>query len=180
MNDILKQRLVGALVLIALGVVFWPVIFVQSERPALDRSSQLPPMPGLEKTVIETPQPLPDIDPVAAVEEIALHDAPPQARDSDAGNESSPEPRPTLDENGIPVAWVLQVASVSKREKAEALREELIGQGYKAYTRIVRHDNEVLHRVYVGPVFERQKLQQAKQDVDGRLKVNAIIARYVP
>ena len=71
MNDILKQRLVGALVLIALGVVFWPVIFVQSERPALDRSSQVPPMPGMEKTVIETPQPLPDIDPVSAVQEIA-------------------------------------------------------------------------------------------------------------
>ena len=26
MNDILKQRLVGALILVALGVVFWPII----------------------------------------------------------------------------------------------------------------------------------------------------------
>lgn len=54
MNDILKQRLVGALVLIALGVVFWPVIFVQSERQPMDRDSQVPPMPKLRTMQIES------------------------------------------------------------------------------------------------------------------------------
>ena len=50
MNPLLKQRLVGALVLVALGVVFWPLIFVtpetreplvlrtMSERPTVDQT----------------------------------------------------------------------------------------------------------------------------------------------
>ncbi len=29
MNEVLKQRLIGALILVALGVVFWPIIFVE-------------------------------------------------------------------------------------------------------------------------------------------------------
>ena len=32
MSPLLKQRLVGALVLVAIGVVFWPLIFVTPEN----------------------------------------------------------------------------------------------------------------------------------------------------
>ena len=50
MDPLLKQRLVGTLVLVALGVVFWPLIFVTpqdrdpvvlqpiSGRPVIDQS----------------------------------------------------------------------------------------------------------------------------------------------
>ena len=85
-----------------------------------------------------------------------------------------------LDERGIPVAWLLQVATVSSRERADSLTAELIEAGYKAYHRPFRKDGAVLHKVFVGPVFEREKLDKAKRDIDGKLKVSAIVARYVP
>ncbi len=40
MNDILKQRLVGALILVALGVVFWPIVFVEPDAGAEIAESQ--------------------------------------------------------------------------------------------------------------------------------------------
>ena len=42
MNDILKQRLVGALILVALGVVFWPIIFVEPGVKDTPGDSRIP------------------------------------------------------------------------------------------------------------------------------------------
>ncbi len=55
MNDILKQRLVGALILVALGVVFWPIIFVQpGDRPGVEQP-RIPPRPDVITSPIEPP-----------------------------------------------------------------------------------------------------------------------------
>jgi DedD protein len=181
-NDILKQRLVGALVIIALGVVFWPVVFVDAERQAMDRTSQVPPMPTMKHSRIAAPQRLSTVEPVSESAAIALHDAPPETVASAASNTetSTPRPRPGLDEMGLPIAWVLQVVSVSKKEKADALTQELLDAGYKAYHRPLKLDQTTLYRIYVGPVFDRNQLLKMKKQVDSRLKVDAIIARYVP
>ena len=56
MNDILKQRLVGALILLALGIVFWPIIFVEpGERASLDQG-RIPLPPRIDRSPIEPPR----------------------------------------------------------------------------------------------------------------------------
>ena len=55
MNDILKQRLVGALILVALGVVFWPIIFVEPGDQAVAEQRRIPPRPEVVTTAIEAP-----------------------------------------------------------------------------------------------------------------------------
>ena len=198
MNDILKQRLVGALVLVALGVVFWPVVFVQSERPELDQTSQVAPMPQLAEVNIPAPQPLEGVESVDLVDQMVAEEsqlavestAQQQTEEilaaagsddqGDAEVEAAPPGSPNLDEQGIPVAWVLQVASVSSREKADKLTADLIADNRKAYHRRVRVDDRDLYRVFIGPVFEREKLERVKREVDADLGVNALISRYVP
>jgi DedD protein len=54
-NDILKQRLVGALILVALGVVFWPIIFVEPGDKAVAQQTRIPPRPDVVTTPIEVP-----------------------------------------------------------------------------------------------------------------------------
>jgi DedD protein len=199
-NDILKQRLVGALVLIGLGVIFWPMVFVESERSGLDRDTQIEPMPAMDHVVIPAPRPLEDVEPVRSARHAVLPDEPagvnleaeavtqapdPAAEAREEASEEGPRPEsagtePELDAEGIPVAWVLQVASVSSRDKADELTATLISQDYKAYHRAIRRNGEVLYRVFIGPVFERDKLVAIKRKIDQQLKVSAIIARYVP
>ena len=55
MNDILKQRLVGALILVALGVVFWPIIFVEPGSSPTTEQERIPPRPAVDTTPIEPP-----------------------------------------------------------------------------------------------------------------------------
>jgi DedD protein len=180
---VLKQRLVGALIIIALGVVFWPLVFVDSDRVSLDRTSEVPPMPSLEQMKISTPQPLRNMEPAVTVTEIPLHEQPPQLPEQPAADTSSSaagRPQPKLDDAGIPVAWILQVVSVSERSKADKLTRELISLGYKAYHRPLKREQKTLYRVNVGPVFDKQKLRKTKVAIDQHLHVNAIIARYIP
>ena len=233
MNDVLKQRLVGALVIIALAVVLWPLVFVAPEREPLDRDSQVPSMPSLAEREIQQPQPLQGLQPPPPEQEIVLHDAPPGAIDdppqavaevelapapapqsepesavalppeaaavedtvlppaaadqvaaepalSPDGSASVEQPAPALDEAGIPIAWSLQVISVGKKEKAEALLQELVAMDYKAYMKLRRRGEQTLYSLYVGPKFERASIEAAKPVIDDKYRVDSIVVRYVP
>ena len=202
MNDILKQRLVGALILVALGVVFWPIIFVQPGDKEVAQQQQIPPRPGVAITPIEPPEQiglnaspehtamddsadegevvLPADHSVAAT---SLEPAPLKKRKvADTGDASRSKPPAPLvmDSDGVPVAWILQVASVSSSEKADELRRRLLSMDYKAYVKKVERGGKVLHRVYLGPKFERAKLEQVQPAIDAEFGVKSMVARYIP
>lgn len=198
MDPSLKQRLVGAMILLALGVVFWPIIFVPSEREPVPRQEPIPPAPRVDNSVL----PAPDDDGLrqAAQPEILTRQKgadvimPESSSRGEAGlqPESDDEPDrrpvtrdtppelPSLDEDGIPIAWTLQVATMSSRDGARALRDELTSAEMKAYIRPLRRANGTLYRVFVGPKFERKQLESIKQRVDSRYDVESVIARYAP
>ena len=202
MNDILKQRLVGALILVALGVVFWPIIFVEPGAVGDPQHSRIPPRPEVDTTPIERPQQ----DGWRAstetyeVEETgsAIDDAklaleqPTQSQDTRPGSDkpsataptpavrsSAPE-TPALDGNGVPIAWSIQVASVSSSAKAEALRDQLLAMHEKAYIRKLERGDKDLYRVYVGPQFERAQLERMQAGIDSRFGVKSLLVRYLP
>lgn len=55
MDENIKQRLVGAAVLVALAVIFLPALFDKDERVAIDTTSQIPPAPTIETVDIPRP-----------------------------------------------------------------------------------------------------------------------------
>jgi len=56
LDEHIKQRLVGAAVLLALAVIFLPALFDKDERVAIDTTSQIPPAPVAE--VVDIPRPI--------------------------------------------------------------------------------------------------------------------------
>ena len=191
MNDILKQRLVGALVIIVLAAVFWPVIFVGPEGEPMDRSSQVPQIPSLRQMQLDKPEPLREIPPAATQSsvtaaqalELQQEPAPQVSSETDPGKQERVQEKVqvnALDPQGIPIAWTLQLISDSKQDKAEVLMQELLDMGYKAYFKAVSHGDGTLYRVYVGPKFERAKLDNAKRVLDKKFRVNSIVTRYLP
>ena len=88
--------------------------------------------------------------------------------------------KPAIDSEGVPIAWILQVVSVSVKANAESVRDELISAGHKAYIKPVRRGDKALYRVYIGPKFERAKLESVQPQVDKQFSVKSMIARYVP
>ena len=55
MNQALKQRLVGAVVLVALAVIFLPAVFNGGRQAQMENLKEVPPAPAVATLVIEAP-----------------------------------------------------------------------------------------------------------------------------
>jgi DedD protein len=211
-NDILKQRLVGALILVALGVVFWPIIFVEPGDQAVAEQRRIPPRPEVVTTAIEAPDlaglraspelavpaepeviaaPAPQRTGLAAVLEPAPAAAEPAEQAvAEPVKQAPPEPtrqtrsdppeKLVIDGDGVPVAWILQVVSLSSADKADELRQRLLQMDQKAYVKKVQRGDKALYRVYIGPKFERAALAAIQADIDAEFGVKSMIARHIP
>lgn len=207
MNEILKQRLVGALILLALGVVFWPIVFVEPEQNTAAQPRSIPAPPAISTVAIEAPGQagLRASPPLTANEDAQGMDAPvtdgPARKDGNTEVASASEstaapaspnnavttearseaPQPLkVDADGVPVAWTLQVATVSSAESAEALRKRLLQKSEKAYITRVSSGGKQLYRVCVGPKFERQELERMQASINAEFGVTTMLVRYLP
>lgn len=203
MNDILKQRLVGALILVALGVIFWPIIFVQPQSDGVDEPRPVPPAPAVPMDPVPVPDDAGLRSSPALADEEGLAQEVPQAVDviadvvpepveqepagqpaeepDDAAATRTEAPAPlAMDSDGVPIAWTLQVATLSSADKADALRQRLLSMEHKAYVANVQRGGRTLYRVCIGPKFERAELEGLQSEIDSAFGVKSLVARYVP
>jgi DedD protein len=172
LDDGLKQRLVGALVLLALGVIFLPVLFDRDPMPPVDRTTQVPRAPEVITVAINPPA-KPEM--VEAVPEPATMYVPEEADQVT----TTPEP-PGFAADGTPKAWVLQIASFREKDSAENLRAKLSQQNYEAYTRVVSYKNGTVHRVYVGPKLDKESLLRQKDTIERDLDLQTLVLPFTP
>lgn len=217
MKEVIKQRLVGALILLALGVIFWPIIFVDPATDIDIESLQMPSRPEVasdSRTRLGESVPpftgsdaLPpsEPDPQSTAETAPSATPTPDAAEnnipsdntgtSDTGGEVSaaeggiPQPgetrevpmaEPQMDSQGLPIVWTLQLVTLSDGIKAEALRQDLLADGHKAYVKAVTVEGKALYRVHIGPKAERAQLEALQAELDSRLGVSSMIRRYLP
>lgn len=203
MDDGLKQRLVGAIVLVAVAVIFLPTLLDRETRRTVDLSTQIPPEPTIVAEVVEVaepvaPQGVPAAKPLAenyphepveaqpeadspASENPSGEQAPPATAEAPEARqaESSIEP-PALNAEGVPDGWSLQVASFSSAERAQAMLEQLQAEGFKSYVRSAKMSQGTVHRVFVGPKINRAAAEAEKRNVDQRFKTNALVVEFKP
>lgn len=200
MNPLIKQRLVGTVVLVALGVVFWPLIF---DAPDLHDPIALEPMsdkPVVDRTPIPTPESfeavvkktLPDLPTIesgaqAAADESTLTEVEAAGLEALRGADEVVQNTEftelghsddLVDAVGLPVFWVLQVAAVSSSDWADELVAVLQQRGYRAFSPDVRLDKE-LYRVQIGPNVDQARLMQIKPEIDEIFAVDSQVQRYV-
>ncbi len=186
-DDGLKQRLVGAFVLLALGVLFIPILFDRDGCLSVDRQTQIPPAPQVSP-LVKIPDPVrPEgIDPAKAPEQMyqLVESKAVKPSASDAPVEKNKQPVKSVSEGltskGIPKAWTVQLVSYTSVGKADALRDKLIKDGYKAYTRTLKTSKGTVTRVYVGPKIEKAKAFAVKRQLDKSLKVESLVLRFEP
>src|SRR5690606_40198634 len=80
-------------------------------------------------------------------------------------------PELPLGPDGIPEAWVVQVASLSNQEAAARLRDELQAEGHKAYIRRVSTPNGSDNRVFISPIVSTQEELTVTTECDYRFQV---------
>lgn len=205
MDDGLKQRLIGAVVLLAIAVIFIPVLFDRNTMTPVDTSSQVPPMPNIvidpmvvaEPPVVESPAPEPEamlipddpaVSDIAAEQEAqakqiaeqSLTNATASTVEENIIKPDAPSQAPTLNASGVPNGWLLQVISYSEEPKARSFRDQLIEQGYPAFVRKASTSKGVHFRVYIGPKLDRAEIVKFKREVDKAFQLNTWVVNMTP
>ena len=190
----LKQRIVGAVVLVALGVIFIPMILnrddsntgitgtnIPQKPPELEQlakqtAPELPPSPvspaETRQTVDKDTPPLPQAT-AALEQETAAPPAPTKA-------EASKPPAAPASEPARPRGWVVQVASFTDRNKALRLRDRLRKAKYTCFVESVTGKRGTLYRVRVGPMIKREEADKQQTAISKQLKLKGTLVMAYP
>ncbi|PCK09688.1 MAG: succinate dehydrogenase [Alteromonadaceae bacterium] len=179
MDDGLKQRLIGALVLLALAVIFIPMLFDNEGIEPVDRTTQIPIMDAVELRSVEITPVEPLKAPVKSAKEMYIPDKQRYLPDEKKVQDLRPKAI-SVTEKGLPVSWVLQVASYRYSSHAKGMRDKLIGEGYKAFVKGVDTERGNMTRLYVGPSMSKSSLIKQKKVIEKRHKVSTMLLRFKP
>ncbi|QJD58103.1 SPOR domain-containing protein [Pseudomonas sp. gcc21] len=203
MDQGLKQRIIGALVLIVAAVVFLPML-LSGQDETVTVEIDAPPAPQMDEREIDVaapvelpqpeqvpdlpPTPLPDPQPIPLPEPtepseppepaVAVAPTPPAA---DAVPPAPAEPASAQPERAASAPsgdWVVQLGSFSSSANAEGLRETLLTQGYNAYTQSSSVDGQSVTRVFVGPVIDRAGANRLRDELARRHGSKGMVVAY--
>lgn len=175
MKESLKQRIVGAFVLVAMAIVVVALVFDFSGDRTVNTQSQIPVMPKIQPAIVSQPVRPENITPAKPDEEIFQF-----GKDADSQGESLEEEAPSLSSDGIPVSWVLQVGSFRDKTAANDLVNSLLKDDYRAFIREKKDSKGILSRVFVGPKVLKKKLVQEKSAIDKKYSVDSLLIRFEP
>ncbi len=175
----LKERLVGAAVLVILAVIFIPIILDNRQDNDLEISgSNIPTMPDNMPSIsdkagmikhIEKPVPMPVED----------------KTDSDMTEQQSQEKSTTqqndnkvLRDKVIVSAWVIQVGSFGNQENAEDLNKDLRKAGFRSFIEPLRKNGKTTYRVRIGPELKRSDAEATRDRIKKEFKLEGILLKY--
>ncbi len=191
MENSLKQRIVGAIVLVALGVIFLPSILKEKTSNGIFESK----IPKKPRVITDYKMDTFKIDELLAEEDIVAKNIQKKAEKARLQIDEKvdepiikEQPVKSNDENLQNIdnesdkaidtgAWIIQVASFSKQYNAVKLVNKLKVNGHKAYKSRVAIDKNIVYRVFVGPFIKKINATADILDIDkvsgtkGMLKV---------
>ncbi len=158
----LQQRIVGAIVLVTLGVIFIPALLDGSgfkSRQVQDiEIKEKPEFPPLtQKKLAPVPTPL---ETIKKTQSTALK-----------ADVKQPHKKPVK-------SFALQVGTFDSNENAEKLRDKLRKAGYSTFVHKVKSKGKTSYKVRVGPELELSVLEKAKMDVKKSFKIDGYIVNH--
>ena len=201
MNERMKQRLVGAVVLVSLAVIFIPMLLDGGDEGGMPMfGSNIPEQPDYHFEPLDIP--LEPVEPIAAEKPLLL-EKPEPAPAAETKSEPEPEPEPessqqaaaSAPEPAVPpaqekkeasppvasdtgeegVAWVVQVGSFSQSDNALALRDKLRGAGFTAFVEKLTVDGARVYRVRIGPELRREAAESQLNRLQREMKMEGIV-----
>jgi DedD protein len=200
MDEGAKRRLVGAAVVVALIIIFVPMLLDESDPDGLGEPIVIPDEPSFDPGVDDSgadeleplaaedfapplpapeppggnavpPPPVPEIDPPRTQPEVV---APQQVPDTDS-EVAPPGPKP------VPagtLSWVIQVASLGSPNAARELQDRLRAQGYTAFVERATVNGKQYYRVRVGPEVERAQADRLADQLQAITGNKPLVQRY--
>lgn len=163
----MQQRLIGAILLVALGVIFIPVLLDGSGfKSRYSRSIEMPPEPKFPPLSEITLEPV-----------VPTHVKQKSAKEVVKKPESSkPKTKTVLKQPGN--AFALQVSTVTIKDNAYALRDKLRKDGYLAYVESSTKNGKTSYRVRIGPELEKSRLEKMKATLSKEQGLDGFIVNH--
>ena len=199
MDEGAKRRLVGAAVVVALMVIFVPMLLDQPDPDGLGEPIVIPDEPAVGEagpsSDAEQPTdpltaeqdftpPLPVPEPLsgAAVEPPATAAEPTPAQPQ-VGTQESAAPSEQAPAGPKPVpagtsSWVVQVASLASPDAAKGLQDQLRSKGYTAFVEQATVSGKRYFRVRVGPEVERARADKLATELQSETGSKPLVQRY--
>ncbi len=189
LDERLKQRLLGGAVLVALMVIFVPMLIEEPIDQQIVSDHTLPVKPQSFQAEPSQPEPVrenhhPERSPTAAPAQetnasvpvtqtappVELHPAEPQAPDTTPQADAPVRPSPS--------AWMIQVASLTREDNARKLVEDLRKADLPAQMETARIDGKTHYRVRVGPEVDHRLAEQMVEKIHKQFKLKPKLMRY--
>jgi len=167
----LKQRVIGVVVLTALAVIILPLLLDGTEEERQRIVQRVPAIPTLEVINLDPKSMIAEMDRIEADSKARL----PQEVEPSTDDQAS---QSSLDANGLPNGWSLQVGSFAERKNAVQLRDRLREKGFRTYAITVATETGERVRVLVGPSLQRSRIEQIKEQIEADFKLACKIVRY--
>ena len=186
----LKERMVGAIVLVLLAVIFLPMILQEQDSRKSDLTeTNIPPRPDTEfsSRLVPLADPANEMQAPAGTGTAEEKPATPQEAEPKPVVETSkpvveattapPVSEPDID-RGM-TAWVVQVGSFSSKENAEKLNKKLREKGYRSFVQPDKTGSgNTVYKVRVGPEILRSDANKLKQRLQEKMSLTGLLLQY--
>jgi len=195
--DGFKQRIVGALIIVCLAVIFLPMLFDEPHQERERQTLEIPPEPDIPEVAVDEPEE-PDVT------ETVQGSVPPPDERGDSGDSGDSEPADlpmadggsVQDEPGdatatsdqsdqsadqqpdtrvLEGAYLVQLGSFGSADNARRLRDRAREAGMEAYIESFERDGETLTRVFAGPFVDRAAAEDAKAELDESFGLDSLV-----
>ena len=164
----LAQRVVGAVVLVSLAVIFLPILLQSGDEKEDVVGSHVPPVPERVSTLVfkrDERGVFQSVGPLAPT-------APAEASGG-GGPSAGGAPAPSPGD-----AWMVQLGTFASESAATALREKLRAKHYPTYVEPVRDGASESWRVKVGPEISQATAQALKNKLEKETGLKAFLVKH--
>jgi DedD protein len=199
MDQQLKERLIGAIVLVSFAVIFIPMFFTGTTDSVLKNKenvsipkelefvSKLKPMTGTAtdsniKNIEFAPVVEESLAPVVeeSLAPVVEESLAPVVEESLAPVvEEIPFNQEMLKNNAVgQMNWVVQVGSFSSKDNAEKLNQKVKKAGFRSFVNPITQNNKIMHQVCSGPEYNETDAMNLLKGIKNKMKLNGIIKKY--
>lgn len=205
MTELIKQRLVGMLILVIAGVVFIPDLLDGQKNSVKQDFKKIPPRPEssespvirdfplaqVQEAIKQTPKPSYEIAdenaaPVNSNSQVAKAKVE-ESFSEETGIESTEQAKEVVAEPQAQKpsqfersAWVLRLGTFRNKPNVDALLTKLENAGVTTFVKPVEAKAGTLYRVFVGPELEKAKLEKAQKTLKELTGLNGKITEFEP
>lgn len=174
-----QNRLVGTIILVALGVIILPGLLDGKKKHYQDEFAAIPlvPKPGDSDELDATPPEM-KASPPAAVKQEAKPVARPESKPVPKPPASKPDNASAAEQAPKGQAWVVQLGALKNADKVSEIVAKLRLSGYRVYTSPPAPVQGQITRIFVGPDASKEKLQTALGELNQLSGLNGQLRPY--